>query len=737
MIFYAASAANTYDLVALEAEAVGGKEVTITGGGVEFRGSLESVYKFCLYSRVASRLLMKLANDSKIHTGDLFYNASMKIPWEKYLDPLKTFSVTVTTYACPWLKNSTFGAMRLKDAVVDRIREYYDGQRPTVDIGSPDVTFHVHFERDEVTWYLDISGRSLHQRGYRKGVSKATLKENLAAAVLMRSEWYKTRGLLLDPFCGSGTIPIEAALIATDTAPGLLNPDRFAFLKLNFHDPLLWEEILEEAYLRHEAGIKKEVSILAWDIDEEMIEYAKENAKKAKVLKFINFALQDFTKIEAQDIPEGAHYVVSDPPYGKRSATTRRFYTIMGEKFNTLFPEWHVALLCGEQELLSYVDMKPNRTNTFYNGPIEAQLAHYRVFSKEERQAMIDKAIQRKKERLAQPLSEGAEMAYNRLKKNLARLGPLMESEGVTSYRLYDADMPEYSAAIDFYEGKYVHLQEYAPPKSVDEEAAQKRLQELIDATERATEVELEHLYIKQRMKQKGVEQYEKLDSTEKFYIMRENNHMFLVNFTDYLDTGIFLDHRPVRKMLEDLAKGKRFLNLFSYTGTATVHAAAGGALSTVSVDASATYLEWAKKNMEMNGFNTMNHFYYQEDCLKWLRTTNDTFDLIFCDPPTFSNSKERASFDIDRDHQKLIHSAMRHLSPDGTLIFSTNYRRFSMHPVILKEYLVKDITEETIAIDFQRNQKIHYCYLITHKKAIVKAQTKEIRTTKKIVRKK
>ncbi|MFA6820992.1 MAG: bifunctional 23S rRNA (guanine(2069)-N(7))-methyltransferase RlmK/23S rRNA (guanine(2445)-N(2))-methyltransferase RlmL [Sphaerochaetaceae bacterium] len=733
MIFYAAAPANTYDLVAQEATAIGANDVTVTGGGVEFNGTLETAYKFCLYSRVASRLLMSLANDNNIHNGDQFYDSSMKIPWEKYLDPTKTFSITVTSYACPWLKNTTFAAMRLKDAVVDRIRGYYDGERPTVELDDCDVTFHVHLERDAVSWYLDISGKSLHQRGYRKGGSRVTLKENLAAAVLMRSEWYKNQGLLLDPFCGSGTIPIEAALIATDTAPGLLNPQRFAFLKLNFHNPTLWEEILEEAYTRHEAGIQKPIKILAWDIDKGSVDYAKENARKARVSNFIEFDLKDFTKIEAEEVPEGTHYVVSDPPYGKRSDSSKYLYTIMGEKFNTLFPAWNVSLLCGEQSLLSFVDMKPERTNTFYNGPIEAQLAHYRVFSREERQAMMEKAIQKKMERLAQPLSEGAEMAYNRLKKNLVKLAKL-EKEGVTSYRLYDADMPEYSAAIDFYEGKYIHLQEYAPPKSVDEEAAQKRLQELIDATERATEVELEHIYVKQR--QKGSEQYEKLDSTEKFYIMRENGLMFLVNFNDYLDTGIFLDHRPVRKMIKELAEGKRFLNLFSYTGTATAHAAAGGALSTVSVDASSTYLEWAEKNMEINGFTTMNHFYYKEDCIKWLRTTLDTFDLIFCDPPTYSNSKMRDSFDVHRDHQKLIHSAMRHLAQDGTLIFSTNYRRFQMSPVIIKEFDVKDITEETIGLDFERNQKIHYCYLITHKKAIVRAQTKEIRPTKKIIRK-
>jgi len=410
----------------------------------------------------------------------------------------------------------------------------------------------------------------------------------------------------------------------------------------------------------------------------------------------------------------------------------------MGKTFNTLFPGWHVSILCGDKELLSYVDMKPNRTNALFNGPMEAQLAHYLVFTHEERQAMIDKAIQKREERLSKPLSDGAQMAYNRLKKNLDKIQPMMEAEGVSSYRIYDADMPEYSAAIDFYEGKYIHLQEYAPPATIDPEAAQRRLEELIDATERATGIDLEYIFVKQRREQRGKDQYEKLASAGKFFIMREHGHMFMVNFSDYLDTGIFLDHRPVRKMIESQASGKRFLNLFSYTGTATVHAAAGGALSTVSVDASATYLDWAIKNMEMNGFDGMNHFFYKEDCIDWLHETHDTYDLIFCDPPTFSNSKMRRMFDVDRDQRKLIHLAMRHLSQEGTLIFSTNFRKFSLDSEITDEYDVQEITPDTIGEDFARNQKIHYCWIIKHRKAIVKMQRRDLeKPIKKIVRKK
>lgn len=745
MIFFASCGANLNDLVATEAKDVGATNVQLVSSGVEFQADLETAYRFCLYSRVASRLLLGIAEDEFINDGDQFYNSALQIAWEDYLDIDKTFSVTVSKINCPWLKNSTFGAMRLKDAIVDRLREKHNGLRPSVEIDNPDIVFHVHFERDTVLWYIDFSGSSLHQRGYRTEVTEAALRENLAAAIVMRSEWYKSlQGdevpLLLDPFVGAATILIEAALIATDTAPGLINPNRFAFLKLTMHDEEVWQKVLDEAHERERIGRQKNIQLIGWDRDNKAIRVSKKLAENAHVDNFITLEKKDFTTIEEEDIPEGHNYVITDPPYGVRmgeQGAIESLYSEMGSKFNSLFLGWKVAILCGNKELLSYVDMKPERTNSLYNGPLEAQLAHYRVFTKEEKQELIDRAIQRKKERLAKPLSEGAQMAYNRLVKNLAALRPIMEKEGVSSYRIYDADMPEYSAAIDFYEGKYIHLQEYAAPASIDEEDAQRRLGELIDATERATQVELEDIYVKQRRTQRGTDQYEKIDSKNKFYVARENNLMFFVNFTDYLDTGIFLDHRPIRKYIQENSKDKRFLNLFCYTATATAHAASGGALSTVSVDASSTYLDWAIKNMEMNGFTTMNHFYYKEDCIEFLKTTYDKYDLIFCDPPTFSNSKMRKTFDVDRDHRFLINQCMRHLTTDGTLIFSTNFRKFSLHPEIEDKYVVEDITAETIGEDFKRNPKIHYCYLITHRKAIVKQRPKEITKTKKVIRKK
>ncbi|MGD1833819.1 MAG: bifunctional 23S rRNA (guanine(2069)-N(7))-methyltransferase RlmK/23S rRNA (guanine(2445)-N(2))-methyltransferase RlmL [Sphaerochaetaceae bacterium] len=742
MIFFAASAANQNDLAANEAQMCDAGEIHLVNGGVEFEGDLATAYKFCLTSRIASRLLIGLAQDDQIYSADELYEASMFIPWENWVTPDQTMNVTISAMRCKWLNNTNFGAVRLKDAIVDRIRQYNDDLRPTVDFKNPDVTFHLHIDRDEVKWYVDFSGRSMHQRRYRNEDVKAMMKENLAAAVLMRSNWYKSLqdgnpAALLDPFCGSGTILIEAALMAARIDPGLLHYSSFAFHNLPLHDENLFEQILEESFQKAEEEKKEIPSFIGWDIDPKAIESAKANAKMANVDHLITFVQKDFTTAEREEIPEGNNSIVTDPPYGIRlnnNESIEQLYRKIGKTCNTVFGGWDISILCGNKELLSYVDMKPNRTNSLFNGPIEAQLAHYYVFTDEEREQFIERAKQKKAERLAAPLSEGAQMAYNRLKKNLAKITPVMEERGISSYRIYDADMPEYSAAIDLYEGKFVHLTEYAPPSSIDEEAASTRLQELIDATERATEIDLDFIFIKQRKSQKGSDQYQRMASSNKFYLMKENGHRFLVNFTDYLDTGIFLDHRPVRKMIEEMAEGKRFLNLFCYTGTATVHAACGGALSTVSVDASSTYLDWAIKNMDINGFNEMNHFFYKEDCITWLKSTYDTYDLIFCDPPTFSNSKMRDMFDIQKDQKILIHQCMNHLSKDGTLIFSTNYRKFKMDEQLADQYQVEDISESTIPEDFKRNAKIHYCYTIRHRK--VKPVPLDHKKTKKVVKK-
>jgi 23S rRNA (guanine2445-N2)-methyltransferase / 23S rRNA (guanine2069-N7)-methyltransferase len=730
MVFFATCATNQQDILEHEIKSLGVEEAIVTAGGVEFEATLEQAYKFCLYTRVSSKLMLNLYEDDDIRDADELYESAVQIPWEEWITPETTFSISQTVIGCRWLKNGHFAAVRLKDAIVDRIREKFDGERPNVDKDNADVSFHIHVKGNMVSYLVDFSGKSLHKRGYRKAFIDAAMRETLAATVLKRSEYRRILEseeeieefpTLLDPFCGAGTILIEAALWASKVAPGLIDVDRFAFYKLPLHDEEVWNTVLNKAIEEEEQGASKNFKFYGWDINPESIKVAQINAKAAGVADKIEFSVKDFTQITKEDVPSANGYIVTDPPYGVRLENfgIDQLYESIGKQLNSLFGGWNVSVICGEQELLSFINMKPNRTNRVNNGGIDCQIAHYYVFSDEEREEMARKAIEKKAERLAAPLSPGAQMAYNRLIKNLSELKPKMEADGVTNYRIYDADMPEYSAAIDIYNGQFINLQEYAAPSSIPEEDAQRRLEELIYATERATGIDIDNIFVKSRTPQKGANQYNKIANKNRFYIIKENGSKYLANFQDYLDTGIFLDHRPIRKKIGEMSQDKRFLNLFCYTGTATVQAAQGGALSTVSVDASTTYLDWAQSNMELNGFKGMNHFYYKDDCMNFLYNTYDKYDLIFCDPPTFSNGKSRNSFDVDKDHKRLIHLCMRHLDEGGVLIFSNNFRKFQLDDYIYQDYDVKNITPDTIAEDFKRDQKIHQCYIITERKVV------------------
>ncbi len=727
MIFFACSGTNQADLVKDEVILyANAEEIRVTRGGVEFKSDLRGAYNFVMNSRVSSRLLLASYHDEGLRSADELYEATMGIPWEDYITPECTIKVTETVISCPYVDNSHFISLRVKDGIVDRIREKFDGKRPDVDTENPYFTVHVHIHKDTAIWYIDFSGEGMSRRGYKvENNLDVSMKEYLAASLVMRSDWKKSitedkAGILLDPFGGTGTIAIEAALMASDTAPGLVGDREFAFMHLPSFDKELWESVKAEAEKRRdEARERRDIRIYASDISGKAVSIMRESAIKAGVSDLISIDEKDAFSYKEGDFGDERGFIITDPPYGVRmkSDDIGSFYEKIGDELQSAFKGWKATLFAPESELFSYIPMKPERTNTFYNGPIECQAAHYTIYTDEEREEQREKNLRKKEERLSKPLSPGSEMVYNRLLKNLSKLKGEMEKEGVTSYRIYDADMKEYNAAIDMYEGKWINLSEYKSPPEIPQEDTERRLEELVLATERATGIDIENIFVKVRSSMKGKSQYEKLASKNHFNIIHENGLNVLVNFTDYLDTGIFLDHRPIRKYIQEISGGKRFLNLFSYTATATLNAIKGGAISTVSVDASSTYLDWAIENMKINSFpTTIRNFFYKSDVMEYLANSFDRYDLIFCDPPTFSNSKSRNTFDVQRDHRKLIHRAMRLLSKSGLMIFSTNFTKFKMDEEILDEYYVKDITPETIGVDYENSPKIHKCYLIRKK---------------------
>ncbi len=637
---------------------------------------------------------------------EALYAAAVAIPWEEHLTAEGTLAVDAVVAASA-ISHSRYAALKVKDAVVDRFREL-SGTRPSIDTERPDLRLNLYLFRDQATLAIDLSGESLHRRGYRIEGAAAPLKENLAAALLLRAGWPEIAaagGALVDPLCGSGTLLLEGALLAADIAPGL-SRESFGFLRWPGHDPVLWAELLGEARERRAAGLEQLPPLFGCDADPAALRAAQGNAERLGLAGRISLRRSELAQL-TNPAPDGpAGLVIANPPYGERLgevAQLEGLYATLGERLREGFPGWKAAIFTGNPELGRAIGLRARRSHAFFNGPLKCQLLHFDLYAAAGPQAGA----------AARPLSEGAQMVANRLRKNLRNLGRWARREGVSCYRLYDADLPEYAVAVDRY-GDLVHVQEYAPPKSIDPHQAKVRLREALAAVRAVLEVPREKVFLKVRQQQKGKEQYRKLAASGEFHEVREGECRLLVNLRDYLDTGLFLDHRPTRQLLGELAAGRDFLNLFAYTGTATVHAALGGAASTTSVDLSRTYLDWARRNLELNGLSGPRHRLLQDDCREWLKRETRRYGLIFLDPPTFSNSKRMdGTFDVQRDQVELLSAAAALLTDDGILIFSTNHRQFRLDQAALSGLVITDITRQTIPPDFARNQRIHRCWKI------------------------
>ncbi|MEK7711701.1 MAG: bifunctional 23S rRNA (guanine(2069)-N(7))-methyltransferase RlmK/23S rRNA (guanine(2445)-N(2))-methyltransferase RlmL, partial [Pseudomonadota bacterium] len=660
-------------------------------------------------------------------TPEALYDGVRGIDWAAHLDQNGTLAVDFNAYRSA-ITHTHYGALKVKDAIVDQFRER-TGVRPSVATNEPDVRINVYVHADVASLSIDLSGESLHRRGYRADTVTAPLKENLAAAILLRAGWpaiAREGGALVDLMCGSGTLPIEAALIASDSAPGL---DRtyYGFLRWRRHDATIWEALLVEARARRAAGIKNLPAIRGYDSDPAAVRVALVNVERAGLTGRVHIERRYLADCRSEHV-EHAGLVVVNPPYGERLGEESELpglYRVLGEVLKRCYEGWRAAVFTGNPELGKVMGLRAHKMHVLYNGAIECKLLHFEVqpkqFVTDRSPTHRDVLAPRDAGSGERPtaLTPGAEMFANRLRKNLKQLGKWAEREQLCCYRLYDADMPEYALAIDLYQGaaRWAHVQGYAAPKSIDPDKASERLKEALSAIPGVLGIPAEQIFLKVRQRQKGSAQYERLAERSEFHEVQEDGLKLLVNFTDYLDTGLFLDHRLTRRMLRELAKDKRFLNLFGYTGAATVHAAVG-ARATTTVDMSRTYLDWARRNLALNGFEGQQHELIQADVLVWLEEeTERRYDLIFLDPPTFSTSKRmQDTLDIQRDHVPLIQAAGRLLSSGGTLIFSTNFRRFRLDREGLAEFAVEDLSRATLSKDFERNPRIHQCFKLTRR---------------------
>lgn len=688
--------------------ALGAADVREVLAGVHFSGTLETAYRACLWSRLASRVLLPLA-EFDAATDDALYAGVQNIDWSTHLAAHATLAVDAGT-AMSKLTHSQFIAQRVKDAVVDQFRQR-DGSRPGVDTEEPDVRINLRLRRDRATLSLDLAGSPLHRRGWREVQGEAPLKENLAAAMLLRARWpemYAQGGALLDPMCGSGTLLTEGALMVADVAPGMRR-DYFGFLGWQQHDIALWRGLLEEARQRADTGLRALRScFFGSDADARMVQTAKRNAQEAGVAGFFTLDKHDALHVSP---PPGVTtgLVITNPPYGERLGEREempRLYRALGETLRARFAGWRAAVLAGDAELGRAMPLRADKKYALYNGALETVLLLFELHARDEAP------------REAKPLSAGAQMLKNRLEKNTKHLRKRLEREEIHCWRAYDQDMPEYAAAIDVYGNAkgdiWLHIQEYRAPAEIPAETARQRLREIVRVAGEVFGVSRDRVALKTRERGKGGSKYGHFDQRGEFIEVEEGGLDFLVNRTDYLDTGLFLDHRLVRARLRELADGRRFLNLFAYTATASVYAAAGGARDTTSVDLSGTYLDWASRNLSLNGFTGTKHRLMQADAMEFLQRDRDRYSLIYVDPPTFSNSKRAEDFDVQRDHVRLLLACAERLTGDGIIVFSNNFRRFILDRNALEErFQIEDWSDASIPFDFARRSNIHGCWLL------------------------
>ncbi|MBR7274135.1 bifunctional 23S rRNA (guanine(2069)-N(7))-methyltransferase RlmK/23S rRNA (guanine(2445)-N(2))-methyltransferase RlmL [Klebsiella pneumoniae] len=695
---FASTARGLEELLKTELEGLGATDCQVVQGGVHFQGDTRLLYQSLMWSRLASRIMLPLG-ECRVYSDLDLYLGVQAIPWTEMFNPGATFAVHFSGLNDE-IRNSQYGALKVKDAIVDSFTRK-NLPRPNVDRESPDLRINVWLNKETAHISLDLSGEGLHLRGYRDGTGMAPIKENLAAAIVMRSGWVPGTPLL-DPMCGSGTLLIEAAMLATDRAPGL-HRGHWGFGGWAQHDDGIWKEVKAEAQTRARQGLAAyESRFYGSDVDARVIERARRNARRAGIGELIDFDVKDVAQLN-NPLPKGPYgTVISNPPYGERLESEPALialHSLLGRIMKSQFGGWNLSVFSASPELLSCLQLRADKQFKAKNGPLDCVQKNYHLAEGEGgKPAML------------------AEDFANRLRKNLKKFEKWARQEGIECYRLYDADLPEYNVAIDRY-ADWVVVQEYAPPKTVDAHKARQRLFDIIAATIAVLDMAPNKLVLKTRERQKGKNQYQKMAEKGDFIEVQEYNARLWVNLTDYLDTGLFLDHRIARRMLGQMSKGKDFLNLFSYTGSASVHAGLGGARSTTTVDMSRTYLEWAERNLRLNGLTGRAHRLMQADVLGWLRESTEQFDLIFIDPPTFSNSKRMEdAFDVQRDHIRLMTDLKRLLRKGGTIMFSNNKRGFRMDHDGLAALGLKaqEISQKTLSQDFARNRQIHNCWLIT-----------------------
>ncbi len=726
----AACAFGLEALVKRELIALGYQPHVVQPGRVAFEGDWRDVCRANIHLRVADRVLIE------VHTFDApdfeaLFETIKAHDYSRFIPVDAKFPVTGKTRlsqltSLPAVQRST------KRAVVESMKHFHS----TEELPETGETYKIEVAllKDVATITIDTTGSSLHKRGYRTLAGPAPIKETLAAAMVDLSVWKPNRPLL-DPFCGTGTIPIEAALAGLKIAPGI-NRD-FASTRWAQIDRKIWNDAVTEALDLQDNDTRLEIE--GFDVDAESLEMARYHAKLAGVEDKIVFEQRAF-----EDTISDREYgcVITNPPYGER---------LQGEQLSELrslyqqfpavvqqLPTWSLFVITSMLDFEKIVQKKATRRRKLFNGRLECTYFQYlgpRPPRPEDAQRVVQELplgngeseveTPGKPTAAAAPVFAGlqakdheqAEIFSRRLTKRARHLRRWPTRRGITCYRIYERDVPEIPLVVDRYDDA-LHITEYERPHERDLARHSAWLELMKETAAETLEVPIEKVHLKSRHKRSKGDQYEKVADMQHTKQVTENGLKFWINLSDYVDTGLFLDHRVTRQMVREQSQGKSVLNLFAYTGSFTVYAAAGGAASTTTVDLSKNYLQWAQRNLELNSLYSPVHEYIARDCVEFVNEAvgngKRKYDIVIIDPPTYSNSKRLDDdWNVQTGHADLLNATGRLLNEDGVIYFSTNFRKFKLHHDQLPGFSIQEISKQTVPEDF-RNRRIHRCWKLT-----------------------
>lgn len=762
--FFASCIGGLEATLAEELKSLGIDRVRPLSGGVAFFCEAHLAYAACMWSRLASRILLVLG---RVNAGDseLLYAGVYDMEWENMLADGATFAVRAHGTNAE-LRNTRFTALKVKDALADRLQSRRR-RRPDVDAVAPRAAIDVRLHDRRATISLDFSGEALNHRGYLLPDDKkdAPLECSLAAGALALAGIRNPSTCpqsFVDPACRDGILLVEATSIACDRAPGL-GRKRWGFEGWALFDERRWREITHEAQQRFETGMQDmtglegphqndasrpnldRVRYVGASISSPSIARAREHVKRAGLRQAVSVEIADAAGVG--ELVARVEGIARKGSRGGESGHAEQTCVVASDFDSQSREDARAYLHADEAAFIAAVNATKGHVRSIaiasadiatrfgQEGHVRHSLGQGRVKTevdvfegRPEKGAVVEIAdLSGGSSHMVEVLEKASEQFAARLRKVFKERRKWAGREGITCFRIYDSDLPDYAVAIDWYAGAgearandYLHIAEYAPPSSVDAEKARRRFSDVLAIAPVVCGIRPDHVFSKRRMRQKGGSQYRNAGHRAYRTTVEEGGFRFEVDLAGRLDTGLFLDHRDTRKLIAEKAQGARFLNLFAYTGSATVYAAGGGASSTTTVDLSQTYLDWARRNMSANGLTGDEHEFVRADVMRWIteaRRSGKRYDLVFVDPPTFSNSKAmgKKTWDVQRDHVELLIGVTRLLSKNGEALFSCNLRSFKPYLDDLAKYGVgiEDISASTIPYDFKRTPKIHKCFRV------------------------